>query len=126
MTVNELCSRYLSALEKGDLEEIVALYSDEATVKSPISASTPVRTFFTNVFRITSERTAQLHTVLLGVDHPNRAAVHFAYTRAVRERPSATVECVDLFELSDDRQRFIAQQIIYDTGPVRADFDSLS
>ena len=71
MTVNELCSRYLSALEEGDFEEMLALYSDGATVRSPISASTPVRTFLTNVFRITSERTTQLHTVFRGADHPN-------------------------------------------------------
>jgi hypothetical protein len=28
MTVNELCTNYLPALERGDLEEMLALYSE--------------------------------------------------------------------------------------------------
>jgi hypothetical protein len=78
----------------------------------------------TNVFRLTRERATQLHTAFRGAEHPNRVAVHFAYTRAVGERPATTIECVDLFELSEDGQRFIAQRIIYNTGRVRADFES--
>jgi hypothetical protein len=85
----------------------------------------------TNVFRLTRERATQLHTAFRGAQHPNRVAVHFAYTRAVGERPATTIEyvdlfelSVDLFELSADGQRFIAQRIIYDTGRVRADFES--
>ena len=65
-----------------------------------------------------------LRTIFVGASDPLRAAVHFAYTRAVGDGESATIEVVDVFELTEDRSKFSAVTIIYDTAPVRSDFHS--
>ncbi len=59
----------------------------------------------------------------VGATDPLRAAVHVAYTRTVKDGKPATIEAVDVFELTEDRSKFATVTIIYDTAPVRPDFD---
>ncbi|MEM7225661.1 MAG: nuclear transport factor 2 family protein [Pseudomonadota bacterium] len=121
--VEALCRLYLAAMESGDLDGLLALFTEDATATSPIFGAQPVRDFYTYVMRATSGRTMALKTVFLGAGQPRRAAVHVAYTRTVGDGTPATVEAVDVFELNEDLSRFVAVTIIYDTAPVRKDFE---
>ncbi|SHF89493.1 Ketosteroid isomerase homolog [Microbulbifer donghaiensis] len=120
--VEALCRNYLSALEGGDLEALLANFTDDAVAISPISGRQPARDFYTYVMRITSARKTVLRDIFIGVSDPTRAAVHFSYTRTVGSGEPATIEGVDVFELTEDCRRIASVTIIYDTAPVRADF----
>ena len=120
--IEKLCRRYLTALESGDLKALLANFTADATATSPIFGRLPVRDFYAEVLRITSSRSMALKTIFVGATDPLRAALHVAYTRQVGEAEPATIEGVDVFELSEDRSRFSAVTIIYDTAPVRSDF----
>lgn len=123
--VEALCRSYLAALEAGDLEAVLANFTDDATATSPISGRRPVRDFYAYVMRVTSGRAMALRTIFVGVSDPNRAAVHVNYTRSVGNAPPATIEVVDVFELIEDLSKFTAVTIIYDTAPIRSDFETL-
>ena len=120
--VEELCRRYLATTEAGDLDASLAIFSCDATVTSPISGKQPARDFYPNVLRITSARSMVLKHIFTGTTDPYSAAVHFAYTRTVGKGKPATLECVDVFELSRVLSRFSSVTIIYDTAPVQSDF----
>lgn len=124
MNVEDLCRSYLAAMESGDLEALMANFAEDATVTSPISGKQPARDFYAYVMRVTSGRTMTLRTIFVGASNPLRAAVHVAYTRTVGDGEPATIEAVDVFELTEDRSKIAAVTIIYDTAPVRSDFDS--
>jgi hypothetical protein len=124
MKVEELCPSYLTAMESGDLEALLANFAADATATSPISGKQPARDFYTYVMRVTSSRSMKLRTIFVGASDPLRAAVHVAYTRTVGDAQSATIEAVDVFELTKDRRKFAAVTISYDTAPVRSDFES--
>lgn len=124
MNVEDLCRSYLAAMESGDLEALLANFADDATATSPISGKQPARDFYTYVMRVTSGRSMTVRTIFVGASDPLRAAVHVAYTRTVGDGKPATIEGVDVFELTEDRSKFAAVTIIYDTAPVRSDFDS--
>jgi uncharacterized protein (TIGR02246 family) len=121
--VEELCRRYLAAMENGDLEGLLATFTDDATATSPISGKQPVRDFYSYVMRVTSDRSMALRTIFTGISDPSRAAIHAAYTRTVGGGKRAVIEVVDVFDLTRDCSRFAAVTIIYDTAPVRSDFD---
>jgi ketosteroid isomerase-like protein len=121
--VEELCRSYLTAMESGDLEALLSLFTDDAIATSPISGKQPVRDFYSYVMRITSARSMVLKTVFIGSSDPTRAAIHIAYTRTVGKGKPATIEGVDVFELTGDLSQFTSVTIIYDTAPVRSDFD---
>ena len=121
--VEELCRSYLIAMENGNLEGLLATFTDEATATSPISGMQPVREFYSYVMRVTSARSMELKAVFTGISDPSRAAIHVVYTRRVGHGEPAAIEVVDVFELNEDCSRFAAVRIIYDTAPVRSDFD---
>ena len=121
--VEKLCRSYLAAMESGDLEALLANFTDDATATSPISGKHSVRDFYSYVMRVTSGRSMKLKTIFIGVSDPTRAAIHVAYTRTVGSGKPATIEAVDVFELTKGCAKFASVTIIYDTAPVRSDFD---
>jgi len=123
--VERLCRNYLAAMESGDLEAVLANFADDATATSPISGRHAVRDFYAYVMRVTSDRSMTLRTIFVGVSDPLRAAVHVNYTRTVGDGRPSTIEAVDVFELTEDLSKFAAVTIIYDTAPVRSDFQRL-
>lgn len=125
-TIERLCRNYLAAMESGDLEAVLANFTDDATATSPISGRHSVRDFYTYVMRVTSNRSMSLRTIFVGASDPSRAAVHVAYTRTVGNGKPSTIEAVDVFELTEDRSKFAAVTIIYDTAPVRSEFETLN
>jgi len=124
-TVEGLCRNYLAAMESGDLEAVLANFTDDATATSPISGQHSARDFYDYVMRVTSNRSMALRTIFVGASDPSRAAVHVDYTRTVGNGKPSTIEAVDVFELTEDRSKFAAVTIIYDTAPVRSDFKRL-
>ena len=123
--IEALCRNYVAAMESNDLQALLANFTDDATATSPISGKQPARDFYSYVMRITSDRSMALKTIFVGASDPSRAAVHVAYTRSVGDGKSATIDAVDVFELTEDRSKFAAVTIIYDTAPVRSDFNKL-
>ena len=121
--VEKLCRSYLTAMESGDLEALLANFTDDATATSPISGKQPARDFYSYVMRVTSARSMALRTIFIGASDPSRAAIHVAYTRTVGKGKPATIEGIDVFELTGDLSKFASVTIIYDTAPVRSDFD---
>jgi len=87
-------------MEAGDLDALLAHFTDDATVTSPISGKQPARDFYAKVMRITSARSMVLKHIFIGTSDPCSAALHFLYTRSIGNGMPATIECVDVFELT--------------------------
>jgi len=121
--VERLCRNYVAAMEGGDLEALLSNFTQDATATSPIFGTQPARDFYTYVLSSIHDRSMTIKTVFAGASDPSRAAIHILYTRTVEGGTPATIEGVDVFELTADSSKFAAVTIIYDTAPVRSDFD---
>jgi len=121
--IEKLCRNYVASMESGDLEALLANFTGDATATSPIFGKRPARDFYSYVLREISARSMVVRTIFIGASDPSRAAIHVAYTRTVGSGKPATIEGVDVFELTEDRSKFAAVTIIYDSAPVRSDFD---
>ncbi len=120
--MEELARLYLQAIESGDLPAMLNLFAEDATATSPISGMQPARDFYTNVMKITGDRSTLHKNTFADTSGAPQMAVHFNYTRTIRNGHPETIECVDLFELTEDQTRFQSVRIIYDTAPVLVDF----
>ncbi|WP_170479486.1 nuclear transport factor 2 family protein [Ruegeria arenilitoris] len=120
--IDDLALRYLQAIESGDLSKMLSLFADDATATSPISGMQAARDFYSNVMQITSNRSTVHKNTFADTAGAPQMAVHFDYTRTIRNGHPETIECVDLFELTDDHSSFKSVKIIYDTAPVLVDF----
>ncbi|WPY94425.1 nuclear transport factor 2 family protein [Limimaricola variabilis] len=124
MTLDDLCHRYLDALNTGDLEGVRALFTPDAEIVSPLYGVRPAHDFYAELFADTSRSETTLLNVFDSSFEGRSVALHFRYVWTLASGKVVEFECVDVFELTEDRQRFTRMTIIYDTAPLRADFEA--
>lgn len=108
---------YLDALEAGDLEAMLDLFADGATVVSPLRGPTAPEPFYEELF---AETRRSETTVRHRFEADAHAAVHFDYRWVLEDGRETTFECVDVFDLDGDG-RIEELRIVYDAGRVRDD-----
>ena len=115
MTARTLASDYLSALERGDLAAILALFRPGATVYSPLYGPLPATEFYPRLLADTGR--SELH--LRGVTHDGPlVSIWFRFDWTLPSGSAADFECVDMLEL-DEEGLITALHIFYDTAPTR-------
>lgn len=124
MTPEELCKNYLAALNEGSLERVLANFAPNATIVSPLYGVVEAENFYRDLFADTNLSVTNLLNVFLPSGNTPSVALHFHYTWTLKSGKIVQFECVDVFELSSDRQKFVKLTIIYDTAPIRADFEA--
>ena len=122
MTPDALCHAYLEALNAGDLDAVLALFTEDATVVSPLYGVREARGFYADLFADTER---SVTTPLNLFTSPGGAvALHFRYDWTLADGTPVTFEVVDVFELTEAGDQFAKCTIIYDTAPLRADFEA--
>ena len=122
-----LVDEYLAALETADVVRILALFTDDATVDSPLYGIVPARDFYPRLFRDTAQSTLRLRSVMVGETTDRRPTVGFwfDFDWTLSDGTRAPFTVVDVAEL-DHEQRIESLHILYDTAPLRAEFEALS
>ncbi len=126
MTIKELCNLYLEALNKADLRTVQAMFSSDGVVISPLYGEQNAHDFYASLFADTSRSETKLLNVFDNSDDGTAVALHFQYVWTLKGGKVVNFECVDVFELSDDRQQFKKLTIIYDTAHLRDDFERVT
>ncbi len=120
----QLAEAYLDALAQADLAAMLALFSEDALVHSPLYGPTPARQFYPALFGDTS----QSLLTLLGVTHGAKAdgtplvSIWFHFDWRLPSGRHAPFDVVDVLELGADG-RVAALHIVYDTADVRPAFE---
>jgi ketosteroid isomerase-like protein len=122
MTPKELCEQYLAALNQGNLERVLALFDADAYVLSPLYGRMPVAPFYAGLFGDTKR--SETTFVNLFESASGDVALQFHYRWTLKSGRVVEFDCVDVFALNADRSRFSSLAIIYDTAPLREDFEA--
>lgn len=123
MNQEELCKRYLAALNEGSLESVLSLFVPKATIVSPLYGVIEAEKFYRELFSDTNRSVTTLANIFLPSGNTPSVALHFHYTWTLKSGKVVQFECVDVFELTADKQKFSKLTIIYDTAPIRDDFE---
>jgi hypothetical protein len=123
MSPEELCKCYLAALNEGSLAGVLSLFAPKATIVSPLYGVIEAENFYRDLFADTNRSVTKLLNVFLPSGNTPSVALHFHYTWTLKSRKIVQFECVDVFGLTADKQKFAKLTIIYDTAPIRADFE---
>lgn len=124
MNTQELCTHYLDALNAGDLEGVLALFTDEAEVVSPLYGVRPVREFFGGLFADTNRSQTRLVNIFEAIGETPAVALQFDYRWTLKNGSVVSFGCVDVFGLAPGGDRFSGLAIHYDTAPLRAEFEA--
>ncbi|MEO8261600.1 MAG: nuclear transport factor 2 family protein [Pseudolysinimonas sp.] len=122
---DELVARYLAALGTSDVPTMLALFTPDAVVHSPLYGDVPAGEFYPTLFADTGAAELTLLGTMRGESVTGRPLVsflfHFGWT--LPNGTSAPFDVVDVAELSPDG--LIADlRIIYDTVRVRPAFEA--
>lgn len=123
MTPKELCEQYLSALNEGSVARVLSLFEQDAVVVSPLYGTMPAARFYADLFADTNR--SETRFVDLFESAAGAVALQFHYRWTLSSGRVVEFDCVDVFRLNADRSRFVSLTIIYDTAPLRADFDAV-
>lgn len=124
MHPEQLCNCYLAALNEGDLEQVLSLFTPDAVIVSPLFGTVQAEPFYRRLFANTNRSVTTLLNVFEKSRDANSVALHFQYTWTLKSGKLVEFECVDVFELSPERDRFAKLAIIYDTAHLRDDFNA--
>jgi hypothetical protein len=125
MTTKDLCNSYLAALNSADLAAVQAMFPPDGIVVSPLYGEQNAHAFYAALFADTNQSETTLLNVFDTSDDGTKVALHFQYVWTLNGGKVVRFECVDVFELTEDRQQFKKLTIIYDTAHLRADFDQV-
>jgi len=115
-----LCKSYLAALNAGDLEAVLALFTPNAVVYSPLYGKKNARDFYTELFQDTAESETTHINTFLSPDDNSSVALQFKYVWTLDNGEKVEFECVDVFKVCPTSKRFTELKIIYDTYPIRS------
>lgn len=125
MSASDLCKDYLDALNRSDLEAVQAMFPADGTVVSPLYGEQNAQEFYANLFADTNRSDTTLMNIFSGSESDRSVALHFRYNWTLSSGKMVSFECVDVFELTEDRKQFQKLTIIYDTAPLRGEFEQL-
>ena len=114
---------YLAALEAGDVQRILTLFTADAVVHSPLYGEMPASEFYPALFADTAESKLTLKTVLHGDrDDSPTVAFWFDFDWTLADGSPAPFSVVDIAILN--REGLITElHIIYDTAAIRPLFE---
>lgn len=112
-----LVRRYFELLSLSDIDGIIELFDDHATVVSPFLGELNAAVFFKKLGQASAESSLTVFDVLIG-ENSNSAAAHFQYDWTLKDGQKLTFQGVDYFQFADDG-KFASMKIFYDTHPVR-------
>jgi len=120
----EICKQYLDALNESSLEKVLSLFDPDAVVVSPLYGEMPATTFYSALFADTNRSETKLLNIFESISGVSSLALHFHYIWTLKSGKIVEFDCVDVFQITPDKNKFTKLKIIYDTEPIRADFNA--
>lgn len=115
----ELCRKYQEAINRGNLEQAMTLFADDATVNAPLTGQSSARNFHEWLFGTTRETITRLKRVFQSLDSNGALAMQLHYTWVLSNGKTLEFDGMMIFEFSADRLSICKLTIIYDTAPIR-------
>lgn len=117
--MKETVRQYLGALEAGQTDQIVSLFTEDGWVSSPFLGRLPAREFFPKVVGSTSATQLTVHDILVSAEGHPRAVGYFRYDWWLKDGTLVSFECADVFNFDPGTGRIASMIILYDTHPIR-------
>jgi hypothetical protein len=121
--IRKICQQYLDALNESSLEKVLSLFDPKAVVVSPLYGEMPATTFYSALFADTNRSETKLLNIFESISGVSSVALHFYYIWTLKSGKIVEFDCIDIFQITPDKNKFTKLKIIYDTAPIRDDFN---
>ncbi|NAS29563.1 nuclear transport factor 2 family protein [Flavobacteriaceae bacterium R38] len=113
MTKKEIAIKYIEYLEKGNIDEVIALFNENGVVDSPVYGTKKADEFY----RELDNDTTNSKLSVLGIfeeETSNSLALYFKYEWTLKNNEEVAFDVVDIIEF-DPQNKINKLKIIYDT-----------
>jgi hypothetical protein len=113
MNKKEIAKEYITHLENGNIAQVIALFSQNGIVDSPLYGIKKADEFYLEL----NSDTANSELSLLGIfeeNDSNNLALYFTYKWTLKNNQIVEFDVVDIIEF-DNQNRISKLKIIYDT-----------
>ncbi len=111
MELNEIINLYFKYLKSANLDKLLALFSENAMVHSPIYGEMDVTAFYTQLFKDTEKSIIKIINIYEICDVLS-AAAYFNYKWKKTDGTTSSFDCVDIFNF-DKFMKIEELRIIY-------------
>lgn len=116
----EKLKEYLRELEKSNVDGVVALFSADAKIYSPLLGWVSPQPFYSKLADASGNSTITLLDIFQSTEGNRTASAFFRYDWVLRDGSKVSFECVDVFDFND-AGLIEKLTIIYDTHRIRGD-----
>lgn len=116
--------RYLIELSAGNYPQLIALFSPDAIVQSPLYGQLSAADFYQSLLDDTTQSDLTFLQMFLNLEEAS-GALHFEYTWTMENGRQVTFACVDIFQFNSGFQ-IKRLDIIYDTHQTRQAWNTLN
>lgn len=111
---------YLHALEKSNVDGVVALFAPQATIYSPLLGWVSPASFYRKLADASGNSTITLLDLFHSSSGSRRATAYFRYDWVLKDQSTVSFDCVDVFDFNAEGliEKLV---IIYDTHTIRDD-----
>ena len=122
----DLVDDYLAAIEAADLAGVLRLFTEDGVVESPLYGTLPAVEFYPALFRDTASSRLTHRATMTGAGASGDVvSFWFDFDWTLADGTPTPFTVVDVAELDEDG-RIARLHIIYDTAPLRGDFDRVT
>ncbi len=114
MTNKTITQQYIQHLQQGDMQKVIALFTEDAKVQSPIYGTQNAREFYTNLASDTTQSELKIKGTFEETDS-NRIALYFNYQWTLKNGKDINFDVVDIIDFDEDN-KITNLQIIYDAS----------
>lgn len=123
MNPQKVLTLYLDALQTENYDQIMALFNNNAVVVSNLYGKVKASRYYKELFADTTQSKITPHNIFIS-NNGKTGAAHFTYTWKLKDGATATFECVDIVEFSQNGT-IDKLTIIYDTSVIRESFENM-
>lgn len=117
MNRKQVASSYLNHLEKGDIVNLLSLFTANALVDSPLYGMLPASEFYIKLNNDTENSELHLNGIFEDTNS-NQLALYFTYKWSLKNEMFVEFDVVDIIEF-DAKNKISKLKIIYDTVAAR-------
>lgn len=125
MDIEKIIREYLAGLEEGNYSKLLNLFSEDATIHSPLSGSTKASKFYRDLLNDTKKSEIELINIFTKKKDEKIGAGHFIYNWVLKDGTEVSFECVDIFQFSENG-KIEELKIIYDTYGPRQKYERMT
>jgi len=113
ITKREVALKYIELLEKGNIKDLLKLFSNKSIVESPIYGVLNATQFY-NELRNDTQKSEIAIKGIFEENNSDKLALYFNYRWTLKNNDLVTFDVVDIMEFNNDNQ-ISKIKIIYDT-----------